>query len=148
MRLTSLNISDIVETSWRGKAVTTGFFKKPVEGRRAVTKAGIAGDRQADPRYHGGEFKAVYAYSADAYVYWEKELGRALEPGAFGENLTVAGMVDEELCVGDEVRVGTALLQAVQPRQPCWKLGMRFSDPKMVKRFHDSGLWGVYFRVL
>ena len=148
MRLSSLNVSGLVETMWRGKVVTTGFFKKPVSGRRALGRLGGSGDMQADPRFHGGEYKAVYAYSADAYPAWEKELGRALEPGAFGENLTVAGLVDEDLCVGDEVRVGSALLRAVQPRQPCWKLGMRFEDPGMVKRFHDSGRWGVYFSVL
>lgn len=147
MKLTSLNVSGLVETTWQGKPVTTGFFKKPVSGRRAVGRLGIEGDRQADPRFHGGEYKAVYAYSADAYAWWEGELGRKLEPGAFGENLTVVGLVDEEICIGDEVRVGTALLRAVQPRQPCWKLGMRFEDPGMVKRFHDSGRWGVYFSV-
>ena len=126
MRLTSLNVSDLVETVWQGKTVTSGIFKEPVSGRRAVGKLGIEGDKQADPRFHGGEFKAVYAYSADAYPWWEAQLGRALGPGAFGENLTVSGLVDEELCVGDTLRVGTALLEAVQPRQPCWKLGMRY----------------------
>lgn len=148
MQLNSLNVSGLVETVWQGKAVTTGIFKEPVSGRRAVTRAGVEGDRQADPRFHGGEFKAVYAYSADDYSWWEAQLGRKLVPGAFGENLTVAGLVDEELCVGDTLRVGTALLQAVQPRQPCWKLAMRYNDPGMVKRFQESGRWGVYFRVL
>lgn len=126
----------------------TGIFKEPVTGPVRVTRHNLDGDRQADLTVHGGEFKAVYAYCADHYAWWAKQLGRDLPFGAFGENLTIEGFPEEEVCVGDTFRIGDVVLQAVQPRMPCFKLGIRFNDPGMIKRFMDSGRLGVYFRIV
>lgn len=134
--------------SWRGRTVETGIFKEPVEGPVMIRRTNLDGDRQSDPTVHGGEFKAVYGYGAQHYTYWERELDRTLPPGMFGENLTLDGLDEAEVCVGDTFKLGEATLEAVQPRQPCFKLGIRFDDPGMVKRFLRSGRSGVYFRVI
>jgi MOSC domain-containing protein YiiM len=128
--------------------VETGIFKEPVTGPVAVRALGLEGDRQADLRVHGGTYKAVYAYAAEDYAWWSDQLRRELAPGMFGENLTTRGLDEHDTHVGDVLRVGTALLQAVQPRLPCHKLGIRFDDPRMVRRFMRSGRFGVYLRVL
>ena len=148
MRVVSLNVSAGRVVEWHGHLIETGIFKEPVTGRRRVGQLHIAGDRQVDRRFHGGEFKAVYAYSAEHYPWWQRELGRVLPYGMFGENLTIENFVEDDVFIGDEFRVGSALLQAVQPRLPCFKLGIRFGDAGMVKRFMRSGRFGVYFRVL
>ena len=115
----------------------------------AIGKLGLKGDQQADLAVHGGPDKAVYAYSAEHYPWWKEQLpGVELPYGAFGENLTIAGLNDNEVCLGDEYRAGTARLQAIQPRLPCFKLGLRFNDPGLVKRFAQSLRLGIYFRVL
>jgi len=133
---------------WRGEAVSTAIFKSPVESA-AVGALGLEGDQQANLTVHGGPDKAVYAYAADHYPWWKQRLpGVALPHGVFGENLTVSGFDDAAACVGDAYRAGGALLLAVQPRLPCSKLGLRFNDPGMVKRFAQSLRLGVYFRVL
>ncbi len=148
MTLLSVNVSLGRAVVWQGRSLETGIFKEPVAGPVMVRKHQMEGDRQADLTVHGGEFMAVYAYSAEHYPWWRKELGQDLPPGAFGENLTIAGFDEEAVCVGDAYRVGGALLEAVQPRLPCRKLAAKFSDEDIVKRFMDSGRWGVYFRVL
>ncbi|HEX6250557.1 MAG TPA: MOSC domain-containing protein [Gemmatimonadaceae bacterium] len=148
MRIVSVNVSAGRVVEWRGRLVETGIFKEPVANRVRVRRLNLDGDRQADRRVHGGEFKAVYAYSAGHYPWWQAELARPLPYGMFGENLTVEEFTEEEVCIGDEFRAGSALLQAVQPRLPCFKLGIRFGDAGMVKRFMEAGRFGVYFRVV
>lgn len=147
-KIVSVNVSDIQTVEWRGETMTTGFFKKPVASA-AVGRLGLAGDSQAELAVHGGPDKAVYAYSEDHYPWWRQRLpGIDLPFGAFGENLTVSGFNDNEACIGDLYRAGSALLMAVQPRLPCVKLAMRFDDPSMVKTFAQSGRLGIYFRVV
>lgn len=148
MRLVSVNVSPGVVVQWRGEPVETGIFKSPVEARVMTRRMNIDGDRQSDLKVHGGEFKAVYAYSLEHYGWWRAQLGRDLPLGMFGENLTIEGFDENAVCVGDRFRVGAAVLEAVQPRLPCFKLAVRFGDPEIVKRFAESGRWGVYFRVL
>ncbi|MFI5347695.1 MAG: MOSC domain-containing protein [Elusimicrobiota bacterium] len=147
MKLVSLNVSMGRTVRWEGRDVETGIFKESVPGPLRVTRHNLEGDRQSDLQVHGGEFKAIYAYSAEHYAWWNRELGRALPYGTFGENLTLEGFTEEEVCVGDRLRVGTAVLEAVQPRFPCFKLGIRFGDMGIVEKFLDSGRFGVYFRV-
>jgi len=148
VRVVSVNASLGRTVNWQGRVIETGIFKKPVEGRIFVGKLNLDGDRQSDLNVHGGKYKAVYAYALEHYNWWRRKLRQDLPFGAFGENLTIEGFPEEEVCVGDSIRVGEALLQAVQPRLPCFKLGIRFNDAKMVKHFFESGRWGVYFRVL
>jgi MOSC domain-containing protein YiiM len=133
---------------WRGRPVQTGIFKHPVEGAVSLRRLNLAGDRQADLGVHGGPDKAVYAYPIEHYPHWTDELGREFEWGAFGENLTVEGLpLETELGIGDSLRVGSAELVVVQPRLPCFKLGIRFGDPRMVKRFLRAERTGYYLRV-
>ena len=148
MRIESICVGPAKTLPWRGEAVTTAIFKSAVESA-AIGALGLEGDQQADLAVHGGPDKAVYAYAAEHYPWWKETLpGVALPFGAFGENLTVAGFDDAAACVGDTYRAGDALLMAIQPRLPCSKLGLRFNDPGMVKRFAQSLRLGVYFRVL
>lgn len=132
---------------WRGEQVVTSIFKSPVEGPVVVRRHNLDGDRQADSRVHGGEYKAVYAYAAEHYDWWKTELGRDLEPANFGENLTIRDFDEPSICIGDVFRAGDSELEAAAPRLPCYKLGIRFGDAGMVKRFAKAGRWGIYFRV-
>jgi MOSC domain-containing protein YiiM len=137
------------DVSWQGKQVTTGIFKSPVEGRVAVSKTHIEGDGQADLSVHGGRDKAVYVYPAGHYPYWAAELGRdQLEPAQFGENLTVSGLDEMSVCVGDRLRLGSVVAVVAQPRLPCYKLGLRLNDESFPARFLQAGRPGFYLRVL
>jgi MOSC domain-containing protein YiiM len=148
MKLVSLNTGLPREVVWRGINVTTGIFKQPVEGRVALRKLNLDGDRQADLTVHGGEFKAVYCYPRAHYDYWKRELpGQKLPMGAFGENFTVHGLLEDSVHLGDQFSVGTAEVVVTQPRLPCYKLGVRFQSDDMVKRFLASGRTGFYFAV-
>ena len=133
---------------WQGGEVTTSIFKTPVAGPVMARGDNLEGERQSDLRVHGGEFKAVYAYAAEHYDWWRATLTRELEPANFGENLTIQGLDEPDLCIGDVVRVGEAEIEATMPRLPCFKLGIRFGDPLMVKSFAESRRWGVYFRIV
>ncbi|UPT74619.1 MAG: MOSC domain-containing protein [Elusimicrobiota bacterium] len=147
MEIVSVHVGPAKEVTWRGDTVRTAIWKAPVEAAR-IGPLGLEGDQQADPAVHGGADKAVYAYSADHYDFWKAELpGKDLPYGVFGENLSVAGWDDASACLGDVYRAGEAELVAIQPRLPCSKLGVRFDDPGMVKRFAKSLRLGVYFRV-
>ncbi len=148
MDVVSVNVSAGTLIEWQGRRVLTGIFKKPVNHRVRVRKLGLDGDRQGDLTVHGGELKAVYSYSVANYEWWNRELGRVLPPGMFGENLTIDGFDEGAIAVGDRFSVGTAILEAVQPRLPCYKLGLKFGDQMMVKRFMRSGRFGTYFRVV
>jgi MOSC domain-containing protein YiiM len=149
MRLVSVNVSLPKLVDFRGQAVPTSIFKEPVGGRVLVRRLSLEGDHQADLRSHGGINKAVYAYPLEHYALWSGELGRAdLRPGQFGENLTVEGLTEDAVRLGDVLRVGGALLQVTQPRYPCFKLGIKMGDPLFPRRFLSSGRTGFYLRVL
>jgi MOSC domain-containing protein YiiM len=130
-------------------AVTTAIAKSPVTGRVPVRRLGVEGDQQADLSVHGGPDKAVYAYAAEDARWWAEELGvDGLPPGMFGENLTTRGLDVGAALVGELWRIGSTLLQVTQPRIPCYKLGIRFDDPAMPRRFAAAGRPGAYLRVL
>jgi MOSC domain-containing protein YiiM len=148
MRVVSVNVGLPREVVWRGKAVTTGIYKHPVRGRVPVRRLNLAGDRQADLRVHGGPDKAVYAYPSEFYEMWSRDRPElALGPGAFGENLTTEGLLDDDVSVGDRFRVGTAELVVTQPRLPCFKLGIRMGRDDFVLEFLERGLLGFYLAV-
>lgn len=147
-RILSVNVGQPQQVEYAGRMVMTSIFKSPVEGPREVRGYNIEGDRQADLRVHGGPYKAIYTYPHEHYNYWRKELGLdKLEPGAFGENLTTEGLLEEDVRIGDQFRLGSAILQVTQPRMPCFKLQVRFGRTDMVKRFWQSGFSGIYFSV-
>lgn len=149
MKLLSVQVGTPRDVLYRGRTTQTGIYKEPVEGHIAVTTLGLAGDHQVDKRYHGGPDKAVYAYASEHYDFWREELERDdLEFGAFGENLTLSGLTDDQVSIGDVLRIGGVLLQVTQPRVPCFKLGIRFGDGGMVKKFHRAAKTGFYLRVL
>jgi MOSC domain-containing protein YiiM len=148
MKLLSVNIAAPRLVEFNGQATTTGIFKEPIAGRVHVTKLTIEGDHQVDKRYHGGFNKAVYAYPSEHYPAWEDFLTTKLSPGQFGENLTVEGLLEENVHLGDRLRIGTALLEVTQPRVPCFKLGIKMLMPSFPKWFLKSGKLGFYLRVL
>lgn len=148
MKVISVNVSLPREVSWRGRTVTTGIFKRPVAGRVIVRTLNLEGDRQADLRVHGGPYKAVYAYPSEHYPFWRHELPEMELPwGMFGENLTIEGLLESAVNIGDRFRIGSVELIVTQPRMPCYKLGVRFGREDMVKRFLRSGRTGFYFAV-
>jgi MOSC domain-containing protein YiiM len=130
------------------RSVLTSIFKSPVAGRIPVRGHNLAGDRQSDLSVHGGRAKAVYAYPYEHYAFWRAQMTDVdLQPGHFGENLTIEGLLEEDVHVGDRLRIGSAELLVTQPRLPCFKLGIRFGRPEMVKRFLDSRRTGFYLAV-
>ena len=148
MKIVSLNTGLPREVLWRGRMVTTGIFKQPVEGRIPLRKLNLDSDRQADLTVHGGVHKAVYCYPLEHYDYWTKELpGRELPMPIFGENFTTQGLSEDSAHLGDQFSVGTAEVVVTQPRLPCYKLGVRFQADDMVKRFLASARTGFYFAV-
>ncbi len=153
MKLVSLNTGLPRDVMWHGRNVTTGIFKAPVEGRVALRKLNLDGDRQADLAVHGGEFKAVYCYPVAHYDYWRRELpGHELPTAIFGENFTVdaseiESAFEDSVHLGDRFSVGSAEVIVTQPRLPCYKLALRFQMDDMVKRFLASGRTGFYFAV-
>jgi MOSC domain-containing protein YiiM len=149
MRVLSVNVGLPREVEWRNEPVTTAIHKAPVAGPVLVRRLNLDGDRQADLSVHGGPEKAVYVYPSEHYPYWREELpGMALPWAAFGENLTVEGLSETDLRVGDVLRIGTAEFMVTQPRLPCYKLNVRFQRPDMVKRFLRSGRTGFYLAVI
>jgi MOSC domain-containing protein YiiM len=130
------------------KDVLSGIFKEPTDEACYAGASGIEGDGQGDIINHGGPDKAVCAYFANRYPYWEKQFGRPFEPGAFGENVTISDWSEEELNIGDIVQAGDAVLQVSQPRQPCFKLGIRNELPELPMLVQETGYSGFYFRVL
>lgn len=148
MHVVSVNVGLPRTVRWKGRDVTTGIFKEPVEGRIPLRRLNLDGDGQADLAVHGGAAKAVYAYPSAHYAFWREQLDEDLPFGAFGENLTVQGLpLENEASVGDRFRVGSAELVVTQPRLPCYKLGLRFGRADMVKRFLASGRTGYYLAV-
>ena len=149
MKLLSVNVSRPRIILQDGRPISTGIFKQAVKGRVLLKTLNLEGDRQADLNVHGGPDKAAYAYSFDHYESWSRELGRNdLKFGQFGENLTVSGLTEEKVHIGDIFRVGEALLEVTQPRVPCFKLGLKMGLPQFPKQFLHSGRSGFYLRVL
>lgn len=149
MRLLSVNVGLPRDVPWRGGRVRTAIFKSPVDGRRRVGRLNVEGDGQADLVGHGGEHRAVYVYDRSAYEHWREVLGRDdLAPGHFGENFTVEGMPDDEVCVGDRYRIGGATFEVTQPRVTCFKVGLRLEEPRMPALLYSHGRPGFYLRVL
>jgi MOSC domain-containing protein YiiM len=144
----SVNVGRPVQVSVRrGRPLRSAIGKQPVEGRVRVAGVNVEGDEQADRRVHGGPDKAVYAYAAEDTAWWERELGRPLGPGAFGENLTLAGVDVSGALIGERWRIGSTELEVCQPRQPCFKLGLRFGDPTLLRRFARASRPGAYLRI-
>jgi MOSC domain-containing protein YiiM len=149
MRLISVNIGTPRIVTSNGDPVSTGIFKEPVAGRVMVRTLNLDGDRQADLSVHGGPSKAVYAYPSEHYDYWKRDLPEMKLPwGMFGENFTTAGLFESEVNIGDKFRVGSAIVMATEPRMPCYKLGIKFGRPDILKRFLASERTGFYFAVL
>jgi MOSC domain-containing protein YiiM len=149
MKLISVNVGLPREVTWKEKTVSTGIFKEPVNDRVMVRSLNLEGDGQADLTVHGGLDKAVYVYPFEHYDYWRSELPDTDLPlGIFGENFTTTGLKEAEVNIGDRFRIGNLILMVTQPRLPCYKLGIRFGRPDMVKRFLASRRTGFYFRVL
>jgi MOSC domain-containing protein YiiM len=148
MRLVSVNCGLPREVAWNGYSVTTSIFKEPVDGRIALRTLNLDGDRQSDLSVHGGKDKAVHCYPIEHYEYWRAEIpGRALAFGAFGENFTVEGLLEDTIHIGDRFAVGSAEVVVSQPRLPCFKLGIRFESDDMVRRFLASRRTGFYLAV-
>ena len=149
MKLLSINVGGPREVASNGKIVRTSIFKDPVSGPVRVSKLNLAGDEQSDLTVHGGVDMAVYVYPSEHYPYWRKQLPEVEFPwGAFGENLTTEGLSEKEVKIGDRLGIGSVKFVVTQPRLPCYKLGIRFGSPDMVKRFHQSGRPGFYLAVL
>lgn len=145
----SVNIGKARSITVNGRAVRTGIFKMPVDGQVEIKRSYVEGDQVADLRVHGGPYKAVYLYPSEHYDYWKKELSSSELPfGAFGENLTTEGLTEATVHIGDEFRIGSAVLKVTQPRMPCFKLALRFERADMVKKFWHSEKSGIYFSVV
>jgi ferredoxin-NADP reductase/MOSC domain-containing protein YiiM/ferredoxin len=148
-RLLSVNVGMPKDVPWEGKTVFTGVFKDPVTGPRRVRKLNVDGDGQGDLAGHGGEQRAVFVYQLGSYRYWERELGRDdFVYGQFGENFTVEGLSDEEVCIGDRYRIGTAVFEVTQPRVTCYRVGIRMNNPRIPALLVSHHRPGFYFRVL
>ena len=149
MQIISTNLAKPTTISWNGQQVTTGIYKKPVQGPIYLEKEAVKGDEVSNRKVHGGKYKACYLFSADQYPYW-KELYPHLDWdwGMFGENLTVSGLDETQLCIGNIYKIGTALVQVIQPREPCFKFGIKFGTQHILKLFIQHGRPGTYVSVL
>jgi MOSC domain-containing protein YiiM len=149
MKIVSTNIAEPTTIEWRGQELQTGIYKYPVEAPIFLGAEDVENDHVLDRRYHGGVDKACYLYSADHYSFWKNKYPAQLwQWGMFGENLTVAGLNESEIRIGDRFKIGEAEVQVSQPRQPCFKLGVRFGDQKVVDDFWMLPYPGIYVRVL
>ncbi len=149
MRLVSVNVGLPREITHKGRVITTGIFKEPVEGRIKLRTLNLDGDRQADLSVHGGPSKAVYAYPSEHYEYWRAEFSELDLPwGMFGENLTTEGSREDTVHIGDRFRIGSAEVVVTEPRMPCYKLAAKFGRDDIISRFLQSGRTGFYFAVV
>ena len=148
-QLLSVNVGLPRDIEWKGRTVHTGIWKNPVRGRCRVSRLNLDGDGQGDLAGHGGEHRAVLVYQIDSYRYWERQLGRKdFAFGQFGENFTVEGLSDDEVCIGDRYRIGSALFEVTQPRVTCYRVGIRMDEPRMAALLVEHHRPGFYFRVL
>ncbi|MGL4490432.1 MAG: MOSC domain-containing protein [Rhizobiaceae bacterium] len=152
MQLTSVNIAKaerLAQKTPRSKtAALTGIYKRPVSNAVFITKLGPEGDVIVDKEHHGGVDQAVYLYSTDDYQWWQEKLGRPVEPGLFGENLTISGIESASVCVGDLFQINDVVMEVTSPRIPCSTLSARMADTKFAKTFMDGERPGIYCRVL
>jgi MOSC domain-containing protein YiiM len=148
MHVETVNVGRIRAIRLRDRIISTAIWKYPVSGRIEISGVNIRGDDQADRRVHGGPDKAVYAYAREDTAWWEGELGRQLGPGAFGENLTVRGVDVSGARIGERWAIGSTVLEVRQPRLPCFKLGLRHSDPLLPRRFASAGRPGAYLAIV
>ena len=148
MHLLSVNSGAEREVQGAKSSGRTGIYKVPTEGAVEITRDGIAGDTVSDQKNHGGVDQAVYLYGVPDYEWWSEKLGRDLDPGTFGENLTLTGLESARTNAGDRIYVGTVVLEATAPRIPCFKLAARMEDPAFVKRFREAERPGAYCRVI
>jgi MOSC domain-containing protein YiiM len=149
LHVQSVNVGLPRVVLWKGRQVLTGIFKEPVTGHVAVRRINLEGDRQADLSVHGGVEKAIYAYPAEHYAFWREQFPELELPwGMFGENLTIRGLREDTMRIGDRLQIGSAQLVVTQPRLPCYKLGLRFGRDDVLKRFWQSGFTGFYLSVL
>jgi len=146
-QVVSVNVGQPRTVNWHDRDVTSAIWKQPVTGRRWFRGVNVDGDDQADRRVHGGPTKAVYAYAAEDYAWWGATLSVDLEPGTFGENLTVSGIELADRGVGERWRIGSAVLRVTEPRIPCFKLGMRMGDAEFVHQFADAARPGSYLAI-
>lgn len=146
--LVALNTGKAGTIEWQGKGVSSAINKEKVQGPLYLSRLNFDGDEQADTIHHGGPEKAVCVYSYDHYPYWEKGLGITLQVPTFGENLTVNGLTEDQVFIGDIFKLGEAVVQVCQPRQPCFKVAAKLNQPFMVKWIQDTGYSGYYMRVL
>jgi MOSC domain-containing protein YiiM len=147
-RVVSVNVGEVRAVEWHGRTVRTAIWKAPVSGPVAVRGVNLAGDDQADRRVHGGDDKAVYAYAAEDYAWWNARVDVPIEAATFGENLTTEGADLDAAGIGEQWRIGSVILEVSQPRLPCFKLGVRMGDAAFVDRFEHAGRYGAYFRVV
>src|SRR6266478_4685739 len=139
-RLISVNVGLPRDIAWQGKTVHTAVWKTSVQGRRMVRRLNIDGDGQGDLAGHGGEHRAVFVYQIDSYRYWQNHLGRSdFTFGEFGENFTVEGLSDDEVCIGDHYRIGSAVFEVTQPRVTCYRIGIRMNEPRMAALLVSHG---------
>ncbi|GMN11658.1 MOSC domain-containing protein [Croceitalea sp. MTPC9] len=149
MKVISTNLAQPRTVLWRGREIQTGIYKEPVEESLLLQKEDVANDTVIDRKHHGGEFKACYLFSSDYYSDWKGFYPNLnWDWGMFGENLTVEGLDENKLCIGDLFKIGTALVQITEPRQPCHKLGIKFGDHKVIKEFIEYGHPGTYVRII
>src|SRR3984885_5469078 len=147
--LISLNVGLPRDVSWQGRTVRTAVWKRPVDGPRLARRLNGDGDGQGDLAGHGGEQRAVFVYQIEAYEYWQRELGRDdFEYGQFGENFTVRGLADDQVCIGDRYQIGGAVFEVTQPRVTCFRVGIRMDDPRMPALLVSHHRPGFYLRVL
>src|SRR5262245_6040176 len=148
-RLLSVNVGLPRDIPWKGRTVHTGIWKGPVRGRCRVRRLNLDGDGQGDLAGHGGEQRAVFVYQIESYGYWQEQLKRTdFVNGQFGENLTIEGLPDDAVCIGDRYQIGSALFEVTQPRVTCYRVGIRMNEPRMPALLTSSGRPGFYFRVL
>lgn len=147
-KVLSVNVGSLREFEYNGRPAKSAIWKSPVSGRIAARGVNLAGDDQADRKAHGGPDKVVYAYAVEDERWWEKEIGRALEYGEFGENLTIEGIDANNALVGERWRIGTTVLEVSEPRIPCWRLGVRMNDKMFPRRFTEAMRPGPYLRIV
>ena len=149
MKIIATNLAVPREINWKGKQQVTGIYKQPVKGPVRLMTGGVEGDLIGNKKVHGGEFKACYLFASEHYAYWKSQYPN-LEWGwgMFGENLTTEGLLDDDIQVGDVFRIGTSIVQATIPREPCYKLGLKFGDQEIVSAYVDYAYPGAYLKIL
>ncbi len=147
-RVLSVNVGRAREFDYNGRPAKSAIWKSPVAGRVAARGVNLEGDDQADRKAHGGPDKALYAYAIEDMRWWAETLGRPLQYGEFGENLTTEGVAVNDALVGERWAMGTLVLEVSEPRIPCWRLGVRMNDPKFPRRFTEAMRPGAYLRII